>query len=47
VIANVKAKIAEIGPGLPAGVTVRPVYDRSELIERAIETLKRRCSRRS
>ena len=41
VIHNVKAKIAEIGPGLPAGVTVETVYDRSELIHRAIETLKR------
>ncbi|HEY5580080.1 MAG TPA: efflux RND transporter permease subunit [Rhodoferax sp.] len=40
VIANLKAKVAEIGPGLPAGVTVQPVYDRSELINRAIETLK-------
>jgi Cu(I)/Ag(I) efflux system membrane protein CusA/SilA len=33
-------KIAEIGPGLPPGVTVQTVYDRSELIQRAIETLK-------
>ncbi len=41
VIANLKDKIAEIGPGLPAGVTVQAVYDRSELIKRAIETLKR------
>jgi len=41
VIHNVKAKIAEIGPGLPEGVTVETVYDRSELIHRAIETLKR------
>jgi Cu(I)/Ag(I) efflux system membrane protein CusA/SilA len=41
VIHNLKAKIAEIGPGLPAGVTVATVYDRSELIHRAIETLKR------
>jgi Cu(I)/Ag(I) efflux system membrane protein CusA/SilA len=41
VIANLKEKIAEIGPGLPAGVTVQTVYDRSELINRAIETLKR------
>src|ERR1035437_3046992 len=40
VIANLKAKVAEIGPGLPPGVTVQPVYDRSELINRAIETLK-------
>ena len=41
VIANLKAKIAEIAPGLPTGVTVQPVYDRSELIHRAIDTLKR------
>ena len=41
VIHNLKAKIAEIGPGLPTGVTVETVYDRSELIHRAIETLKR------
>jgi Cu(I)/Ag(I) efflux system membrane protein CusA/SilA len=41
VISNLKEKIAEIGPGLPAGVTVQTVYDRSELINRAIDTLKR------
>ena len=41
VIANLKDKIAEIGPGLPAGVTIETVYDRSELINRAIDTLKR------
>jgi Cu(I)/Ag(I) efflux system membrane protein CusA/SilA len=41
VIANLKDKIAEIGPGLPEGVTVQTVYDRSELIKRAIDTLKR------
>ncbi|HOB47605.1 MAG TPA: CusA/CzcA family heavy metal efflux RND transporter, partial [Zoogloea sp.] len=40
VIHNLKEKIAEIGPGLPDGVTVQTVYDRSELIQRAIETLK-------
>ncbi len=40
VIANLKEKIAEIGPGLPDGVTVQPVYDRSQLIQRAIETLR-------
>jgi Cu(I)/Ag(I) efflux system membrane protein CusA/SilA len=32
VIHNVKEKIAEIAPGLPAGVTIETVYDRSELI---------------
>ncbi len=41
VIANLKDKVAEIGSGLPAGVTVQTVYDRSELIHRAIQTLQR------
>ena len=41
VIANVKDKIAEIRPGLPAGTEIVPVYDRSELIQRAIDNLKR------
>ena len=40
VIAKVKAKIARIAPGLPPGVTVKPFYDRSELIDRSIDTLK-------
>jgi Cu(I)/Ag(I) efflux system membrane protein CusA/SilA len=40
VIHNLKTKIEEIGPGLPDGVTIQTVYDRSELIHRAIETLK-------
>ncbi len=39
-IKNVKARLAEIQPGLPPGVVLRPVYDRSGLIERAITTLK-------
>jgi len=40
VIHNLKKKVAEIAPGLPEGVTIEPVYDRSELIHRAIDTLK-------
>ncbi len=40
VIANVKAKLAELKSGLPDGVDVVPVYDRSSLIERAIANLK-------
>jgi Cu(I)/Ag(I) efflux system membrane protein CusA/SilA len=39
-IKRVKAKLAEVQSGLPPGVVVRPVYDRSDLIERAIETLR-------
>ena len=41
VIHNVKSKIEELQSGLPAGVTVQTVYDRSDLIYRAIENLKR------
>ncbi|HEX2447150.1 MAG TPA: CusA/CzcA family heavy metal efflux RND transporter, partial [Methyloceanibacter sp.] len=41
VINNIKARLAEIGPSLPKGVDVVPVYDRSELIYRAIDTLRR------
>jgi Cu(I)/Ag(I) efflux system membrane protein CusA/SilA len=40
VIENVKEKIAEIGKGLPEGVSIQAVYDRSALIYRAIENLK-------
>jgi Cu(I)/Ag(I) efflux system membrane protein CusA/SilA len=40
VIANIKQKIAEVSAGLPDGVTIKAVYDRSELIQRAIATLK-------
>lgn len=41
VIHNLKTKITEISAGLPTGVTVQAVYDRSDLIHQAIETLKR------
>ncbi len=40
VIERVKAKLKEIEPGLPAGVKVIPIYDRSELIERSIDNLR-------
>lgn len=40
VIGNVKRTLAEVAAGLPEGVTLETVYDRSELIERAIATLK-------
>jgi copper/silver efflux system protein len=39
VIDNVKQRIEEIKPGLPAGVEVVEVYDRSQLIHSAIATL--------
>jgi Cu(I)/Ag(I) efflux system membrane protein CusA/SilA len=40
VIDSVKQKLAEVTPSLPEGVTVESVYDRSDLIRRAIDTLK-------
>jgi copper/silver efflux system protein len=40
VIDAVKTRLAELQKGLPAGVTVHTAYDRSELIERAVDTLK-------
>ncbi len=40
VIDNVKARLAEIAPSLPEGTQIVPVYDRSELINRAIATLR-------
>ncbi|MES2304636.1 MAG: CusA/CzcA family heavy metal efflux RND transporter [Gemmatimonadota bacterium] len=39
-IGRVKAKIQEIQRGLPEGVVLTPVYDRSDLINRAIENLR-------
>ncbi len=41
VINRIKTRIKELQAGFPQGVELVPVYDRSSLIERAIETLKR------
>jgi Cu(I)/Ag(I) efflux system membrane protein CusA/SilA len=41
VISNVKSRLAELAPSLPTGVSIEAVYDRSDLIYRAIDTLKR------
>ncbi|MGE3841962.1 MAG: CusA/CzcA family heavy metal efflux RND transporter [Vicinamibacterales bacterium] len=40
VIDDVKARIAQIAPGLPKGVTIAPFYDRSQLIGQAVDTLR-------
>ena len=40
VIRNVRQKLEELKAGLPEGVIIRSVYDRSILIERAIANLK-------
>ena len=39
-IDRVKAKLESLRSGLPEGVSILPVYDRSNLIERAVWTLK-------
>jgi Cu(I)/Ag(I) efflux system membrane protein CusA/SilA len=41
VIGNVKAKMAEVAAGLPEGVGITTVHDRSDLIFKAVQTLKR------
>jgi len=47
VIRRVKAKIEEIGPALPEGIEIVPVYDRSALILRSIATLRRTLAEES
>ena len=40
VIEGVKDKISQISKSLPPGISIKPFYDRSELIDRTISTLK-------
>src|SRR5882757_4164025 len=47
VIDNVKARFAEMASSLPQGVEIIPVYDRSDLIHDAIETLKKTLTEES
>jgi copper/silver efflux system protein len=39
-IQRVKEKLSQVRSGLPPGVVIHPVYDRSDLIERSIENLR-------
>jgi Cu(I)/Ag(I) efflux system membrane protein CusA/SilA len=41
-IERVKAKLATLAKSLPPGVEIVPVYDRSQLISRAVDTLRHR-----
>jgi cobalt-zinc-cadmium resistance protein CzcA len=41
VVKAVKQRLAEIAPTLPKGVTVKPFYDRSALVERAVSTVSK------
>ncbi|KAB2943612.1 MAG: efflux RND transporter permease subunit [Hyphomicrobium sp.] len=47
VIDDIKTRLEEIKSSLPDGTEIIPVYDRSELIKRAIETLKRTLTEES
>jgi Cu(I)/Ag(I) efflux system membrane protein CusA/SilA len=47
VIAAVKARLADLKPSLPEGVDIVAVYDRSDLIHRAIATLARTLAEES
>ena len=47
VIDSVKARFVEMASSLPKGVEIVPVYDRSNLIHDAIETLKRTLTEES
>jgi Cu(I)/Ag(I) efflux system membrane protein CusA/SilA len=40
VIHNLRERIDEISAGLPEGVTIEPVYNRADLIHRAVENLR-------
>lgn len=41
VTSRVKEKIAQLAPTLPNGVTIRPFYDQSEVIDRTIATVQK------
>lgn len=47
VIDGIKRRLEELRPGLPEGVTIETVYDRSDLIHRAIDTLTRTLAEES
>ncbi len=41
VVEGVKARLAEMAPTLPEGVSLQPFYDRSNLVERAVGTVSK------
>lgn len=44
VVSDVKKKLQEIAPQLPAGVTIDPYYDRAEFIDRVLHTVAKNLS---
>ncbi|MFO7737361.1 MAG: efflux RND transporter permease subunit [Desulfatiglandaceae bacterium] len=47
VIQNVKKRLEQLKAGLPEGVRIKTVYDRSTLIQRAVDNLKRTLTEES
>src|SRR5215469_15858520 len=47
VIKNIKDRLADVSMSLPKGVAIERIYDRSDLIYRAIATLKRTLTEES
>ena len=41
VVREVKARLEEIGKTLPPGITIKPFYDRGNLVERAVSTVSK------
>ena len=41
VVREVQARLAQIAPTLPPGLTVQPFYDRGQLVERAVNTVSK------
>lgn len=41
VVSGVKARLEAIKPSLPAGVSIEPFYDRSNLVDRAVQTVSK------
>ncbi len=41
VVSEVKARLAQIAPTLPPGLSIVPFYDRGQLVERAVATVSR------
>lgn len=41
VVREVKTRLEQIAPTLPPGITIQPFYDRSQLVERAVNTVSK------
>jgi cobalt-zinc-cadmium resistance protein CzcA len=41
IVANVKERVTEVNPVLPEGVSIKPFYDRTELVDLALSTIEK------